>query len=178
VHDFSALGWSGNEICVVCHTPHDADVAAIELAGPLWNHEVTTATFTLYSSPTLYATPVQPMGPSKLCLSCHDGSVAIDSFGGATGETFVAGDALIGTDLSDDHPISIAWEHQTQQGSCFNCHAVHGGSGGPTFVSPPPFFEGRVECSSCHDVHDSAGFDNLLWISNAGSALCLHCHGK
>jgi len=177
-HDFTTLGWSEDELCVACHTPHDADESTIPLYGPLWNHELTTATFTLYSSPTMYGTPIQPTGPSLLCLSCHDGSVAIDSYGGVTGTTFMSGLGLIGTDLSDDHPISIAWEHQTQQGNCFDCHDVRGGTDGPTFISPLPFYDGRVECPTCHDVHDTSGTADLLQISNDGSELCLHCHGK
>ena len=67
---------------------------------PLWNHKVTTATYTLYSSPTLKATLSQPTHyGSKLCLSCHDGTVALDSFGGNTGTTFIDSSNSVGTDL-------------------------------------------------------------------------------
>jgi predicted CXXCH cytochrome family protein len=173
-HDFSAAGWSGGEICVVCHTPHNADPTATPFYGPLWNHELTTAVFTVYSSPTMYVTASQPTGPSKLCLSCHDGTVAVDSFGGNTGTTFIAGPGLVGTDLSNDHPISIDWEHQTGQNSCSECHAPHNPS---LFISQLPFFDGRVECASCHDVHNSSGIAKLLHIPITGSELCLYCHG-
>src|SRR5665811_812821 len=85
-HDFSTANWNfGGEICQPCHTPHDA---SLDMAGsPLWNRQSTSATFQLYSSPTFdgSSTIEQPSGTSKLCLSCHDGTVALDNFGGFTG---------------------------------------------------------------------------------------------
>ena len=40
--------------------------------------------------------------------------------------------------------------------------------------------DNKLECSSCHDVHNGAAEDvgNLLVKSNSGSALCLTCHLK
>jgi len=172
-HDFSSLGWSDGEICIACHTPHNADMTVA--GSPLWNHEVTSAVFTVYDSPTLNQTPVQPLGVSKLCLSCHDGTVALDSFGGSIGGTFITGDALIGTDLSNDHPVSIRWDHSSLDGggTCSNCH----------WDMPLPFFgtlpDVTVECATCHDPHNNGvGGTNLLRMTTAGSALCLHCHEK
>ena len=83
-HDFTGEGWADSEICKPCHVPHNAVTGLI---APLWNHEVTTATYTLYSSSTLDSSVGQPEGRSKLCLSCHDGTVAIDNFGGFAGGT-------------------------------------------------------------------------------------------
>jgi predicted CXXCH cytochrome family protein len=180
MHDFSSAGWNpGGEICEPCHTPHNADLAII--GSPLWNHEETTASFTIYSSPTLVVTPEQPRGPSKLCLSCHDGTVSLDSFGGNIGSTFISGPAKIGTVLSDDHPVSIKWEHQNDIGNqtCANCHNVHD----PSDPGALPFFGSSypnvyVECSTCHDVHNSTVNPKLLRLPMQGSQLCLHCHGK
>ncbi|RMF61705.1 MAG: cytochrome C, partial [Calditrichaeota bacterium] len=59
-HDFSGAAWSGNEICKPCHTPHHANLEIQN--SPLWNHQNTTATFQIYSSSTLDATPGQPTG--------------------------------------------------------------------------------------------------------------------
>jgi len=171
-HDFSSDSWSDGEICIVCHTPHNADTSIT--ASPLWNHDVTSATFTLYDSPTLDETPLAPQGVSKLCLSCHDGTIALDSFSGMSGSNFVTGEANVGTDLSDDHPISIKWNHQTEIGACSGCHGAHQGQ----YNSALPFFDGYVECASCHDVHDRAGFTKLLRKSLAYSELCFHCHSK
>ena len=36
----------------------------------------------------------------------------------------------------------------------------------------------KLECSSCHDVHNADSNPHLLRIDNTGSALCLTCHDK
>ena len=81
-HDFSGqTAWNtSGEICKVCHTPHNAITTVTN--APLWNHQMTNATFQLYTSATMNATTGQPDGSSKLCLSCHDGTVALENFGG------------------------------------------------------------------------------------------------
>ncbi len=176
-HDFSGSGWSGGEICKPCHTPHHADTTVA--GAPLWNHEVSTATYTLYSSLTLDATDLgQPDGVSKLCLSCHDGTVAIDSFGGASGSTMITGDALIGTDLSDDHPISFTYDDAlaTTDPGLHPPSTTTTSLGGT--IQDDLLFADKLECSSCHDVHNSHNNEKLLNIANSSSALCLTCHNK
>ena len=112
-HDFSGQSWNPGganaEICVVCHTPHNANTSVVN--APLWNHALSaTATYTMYSSATMNAvTTGQPDGSSKLCLSCHDGTVALENFGGVTSGThLMTGNAAVGSgaNLSNDHPIS------------------------------------------------------------------------
>jgi predicted CXXCH cytochrome family protein len=177
LHDFSGLGWSGGEICIVCHTPHNADTTVPD--APLWNHEVTVAVYTLYTSATLDAGPMaQPSGVSKLCLSCHDGTVAEDSFGGAVGTTFVSGSALVGTDLSNDHPISFTYDDTLagNDGGLFPPSSTGTALGGT--IDGDLLFAGLMECGSCHDVHNADGNPSLLRIDNAGSTLCLTCHDK
>jgi predicted CXXCH cytochrome family protein len=178
MHDFTGHGWSGGEICVVCHTPHQADLA--ETGAPLWNHEITIATFQLYSSATLNATVGQPDGNSKLCLSCHDGTVGVDNFGGLPGGTyFVTGDYNIGTDLRDDHPVSFVYDATlaTDDGGLFDPTTTNSGVSGGT-IDEDMLFNTKLQCASCHDVHGNMGHDYLLLKSNAGSALCLTCHDK
>ena len=68
-HDFSNAGWSEGQMCVMCHTSHGGDTSAI--GGPDWNHQLSSATYVLYSSRTMDATPSQPSGVSKLCLTCN-----------------------------------------------------------------------------------------------------------
>lgn len=176
-HDFSSQAWSKGERCLPCHTPHNASGPT---DAPLWNHQLTAATFVPYSSETIDSTALvgQPGMTSKLCLSCHDGTVAVDSFGGAPGSTYIAPEKSVGTDLSDDHPIGMFWRHQTDTPTCSNCHDLRNG-GTPRLL---PFFgvgnDKRVECATCHDPHDKASQPSMLRMSNTGSALCLHCHGK
>ena len=64
------------EICVYCHTPHGASTV---VTAPLWNRTATNATYTLYNNGTTNSTVTQPGVNSLTCLSCHDGTVAIDS---------------------------------------------------------------------------------------------------
>lgn len=127
-HDLSVTGGgtiravSEDEVCVFCHTPHGA---TSEL--PLWNHQLSTAFYTLPDTtgwPALLTTVQQPDKGSRLCLSCHDGTVAIGalvnmpgpgSFSSVTMQGVGGGGVMpvtaygyIGTDLSGMHPISIA----------------------------------------------------------------------
>ena len=173
-HDFSAEAWAANQICLPCHTPHGAMGS---IGTPLWNHEVTAAVFTLYSTSTLDATDVaQPAGVSKLCLSCHDGTVAIDSYGGATGTNYVT--TPLGNDLSNDHPISFTYDAAlaTADGGLFDPTTAASGLGGT--IDADMLFSEKLECSSCHDVHNEYNLSALLLIDNNGSALCMTCHDK
>jgi predicted CXXCH cytochrome family protein len=170
-HDFSAETWNstaGGEICEPCHTPHGA---VNNVQAPLWNHTNTTfASFQVYTSATMNVTPGQPDGESIACLSCHDGSVALDSFGGNAGSTTMSGSKLVGTDMRDDHPISFLYSASVSGGDT----GLKSGASVSNLL-----FTGKVQCSSCHDVHNGgSGTTNLLVMSNSGSALCLTCHNK
>lgn len=175
-HDFSNSGWSGGEVCAVCHTPHGADTSLS--GGPAWNHRPSTATYTLYSSPTMKATLSQPTGVSKLCLSCHDGTVALDSFGGKIGSTTISGSALIGTNLNRMHPISFAYDSglAARDDTLYDPASRNSGLGGT--IDRDMLYDGKMECATCHDVHDEQGNVHLLRKSDAGSALCLTCHDR
>lgn len=171
-HDFSGDGFSGGRICVVCHATHNGNLVN---NAPLWNHDTSTGPWTMYTSPTIDGTiDATPSGVSLLCLSCHDGTVAVDSFGGATGTTFLTGAELVGTDLANDHPISITY---AGDGDLAASTAASGVTGGTT-IDADMLFAGKVECASCHDVHNEFGVALLLKKSNANSSLCLTCHTK
>ncbi|MCF6169192.1 cytochrome c3 family protein [Lutibacter sp.] len=179
-HDFSGDNWNNTgEICVVCHTPHNA---ATMQEAPLWNHEVTTTVFTLYTnatSPSFDATASQPDGSSKLCLSCHDGTVAMDNFGGRTnGADLLTGNKNLGTDLSNDHPVSFVYDAAlaTTDGGLFDPTSTNSGLGGT--INSDLLLANKLQCSSCHDVHNGSGLNDLLVVSNTASALCLTCHNK
>ena len=177
-HDLSGAQGTGGEICVVCHTPHNADTSVAE--APLWNHEVTGANFTVYTSPTFDGGPsIQPAGASRLCLSCHDGTVALDAFGGGAGtaNNFIDGNALIGTDLSNDHPISFTYDSALAAADGGLADPATAGSGLGGTIDADMLFAGNMECASCHDVHDN-NIAPFLRVSNAASAMCLTCHNK
>jgi predicted CXXCH cytochrome family protein len=177
-HDFSGDAWAGGEICVVCHVPHGADTTIAD--SPLWSHDVTTATFTVYSSATITAGLMgQPDGVSKLCLSCHDDTVAIDAFVGGAGTAGTlsaagyAASVALGTDMNANHPVSFVYDTAaTADSEIYAADAtinglLVGGAGG------------TMECASCHDVHNTTvAAAPLLRVTNVASALCLTCHDK
>jgi len=180
-HDFSTQNWNtSGEICICCHTPHNSNITVLD--APLWNHQVTTATFQLYSSSTFNgaATIGQPNANSKLCLSCHDGTVALENYGTTTNGThFISGLNNIGTDLRNDHPISFIYDAalSAQDPGLWN-PATHLSGIGSGTIQQTMLFNDRLECASCHDVHNSTGISSLLLKTNAASALCLTCHNK
>lgn len=179
-HDFAAID-PDEQVCIFCHTAHNADTEVVE--APLWNHENTTRTFQLYNSPSMDATPTQPSGESRLCLSCHDGTVAVDSYGGNPGLILLGGDLAVGADeLSNDHPVSFVYDDAlaAEDGELYPPSSTPSGIGAT--VSEDLLHNGRLECSSCHDVHNGEAAevvnDNLLVIPQFGSQLCLTCHDK
>jgi len=177
-HDFSGQGWGTTEICQPCHTPHDADLAVSD--APLWNHEITATVFTLYSSSTLTTTTLtQPDASSKLCLSCHDGTVALDNFGGnTTGTSFIDPAFDLGITLADDHPVSFDYNTAlaTADGGLFD-PATHVTELGGT-IDTDLLIGGKLQCASCHDAHNGYPNPSLLKIDNDGSDFCLTCHDK
>lgn len=186
-HDFTSSSWSGGRICVACHAPHKSDTSVAD--APLWSHALSSATYTLYSSPTLKATITQPGGSSKLCLSCHDGTVAVNSFGGVTGSTMISTANNLGTNLKSSHPIGFTYDATlaSANGSLHDpsTKSVTIGSGAQTktgTLSSVLLYGGKLECGSCHDVHNTftvgeAG-TGLVKVDQSGSKICLACHDK
>jgi len=177
-HDFSGAAWNlSQDLCNVCHARHNASTSGIQ--APLWNHSLSNSSYTVYNSPTLNAVVGQPDGDSKLCLSCHDGTVAIDNYGGNTnGNYYISGLAEIGTDLSDDHPISFVYDGalSQQDGHLADPSIASSGLGGT--IETDLLKNRKMQCTSCHDVHNTRGYKGLLVKSNNRSALCLTCHYK
>ena len=194
-HDFSTQAWTGatagapngGRICIACHTPHRSDTSVTD--APLWNHKLSTASYTLYSSPTMDASVTALGGNSKLCLSCHDGTVAVNSFGGVTGTTMISAANNIGTNLKASHPIGFTYDSAlaTKDGSLFDpaSKQVTIGSGTQTrtgTLTATLLFGGKMECDSCHDVHNTftvGGLGSgLVKVDPTGSKICLACHNK
>ncbi|MEA1981080.1 MAG: cytochrome c3 family protein [candidate division Zixibacteria bacterium] len=187
-HSPNAFFFGTRQLCVFCHTPHGGDQAI----APLWNHETNQSqTYIPYSSNTLDMNISQPHKGSMICLSCHDGTIAVNSlsnlpgpekegnYGSPGGSGLDAGgkltsssDAYVGLDLSDDHPVGITYD-ASQDPSGFYTKTGSDQSYPDKLLSEGLY----VECSSCHDPHDDT-FSNFLVESNSGSQLCLRCHTK
>ncbi len=203
--NFGSASANTAQICVYCHTPHNAKIAL-----PLWNRNVSSkadSSFTLYSSQTM-ASSVRKTGftsdsMSLFCMSCHDGS----PLGGTMvanapkdaapySGTITTATAKFVQDLSKTHPVNFTLNvNNTGKGATYssagqmradgksdlvwNGTAAYMGTnvGGtfPLFASQRGPFS--VECSSCHAVHDDYFFP-FLRSTMGGSALCLGCHRK
>ena len=179
VHNLSVNGpgsvkaVSESEICVFCHTPHRSSSRK-----PLWNKKDPGFNYILYDSSTLDAEPGQPDGSSILCLSCHDGTIAlgdvlsrsndIEFQNGVT--TMPHGSTNLSTDLSDDHPISFYYNSSLA--------ASDGELNDPATLSGPIYLEkGKLQCTSCHDPHININ-EKFLVDTRRYSTLCLYCHDK
>ena len=168
-HDFTTEAWNASgEKCLPCHIPHHADTS-IEL--PLWNHAYPDgAAFTVWPGATL--------GPESLaCLGCHDGQTALDSFSGQIGSTVMTGHNVVGSDLTDDHPVGVEYGTSTRRapvGTIWGGQpAVVVGFGGLPLFGP----DNAVECSTCHTPHDNVpGREPFLRVSSDESLICVSCH--
>ncbi|PKL52179.1 MAG: hypothetical protein CVV37_02465 [Nitrospira bacterium HGW-Nitrospira-1] len=163
------------EVCIFCHTPHNArrDIPY------LWNRSDTTQNYITYESSTLHATVGQPTGASKLCLSCHDRTVALGAlltrpqeipFAG--GLRFMPdGPTRLGTDLSDDHPVSVVYDSSLA--------GVNLELADPSGLTQQVKLDKNKElqCTACHDPHNNS-YGKFLVTSNQNSGLCITCHDK
>ena len=158
-----------DRICIFCHTPHNAAPLS-----PLWNKSLQPQVYTVYASPTLKAGPLpQPSGPTKLCLTCHDGTVAMGAVLNPAGGIAMLGTGYLqpgslsgfGLDLSGHHPVSFPYHT-----------ALPNAELAP---SPPPdlVYGGtdEVHCVTCHDPHNDV-YGKFLLKDNRYSALCIDCH--
>ncbi len=164
-HDFSGQSWAGDDACAVCHAPQEDGTPP---AAPLWdpNADLTRR----FGMP---APGADGPGLGTLsCLQCHDGTVANEAVAGATGARYVSkenpGVFGIAHDATD-HPVGIDYPQLDEDYRPITAVIARG-------VLPLP--DGKVECVSCHDPHDSAGVEPMLVMDNARSALCLTCHKK
>ncbi len=182
VHNLSSSGpgtvtaTNESQICVFCHTPHDATQVP---AAPLWNRSLSAETYTTYDSSSMDAVGLdQPGGSSKLCLSCHDGTLALGAVNVLDGQTNVTIDLSgtsvtggmpqgsgtqtgftrnLGTNLSNDHPISFPYDSTLAstdgelRDPALESHIADRVAG----VRPPlvPLENGQMQCVSCHDPH-------------------------
>lgn len=165
---------SETRVCVFCHVAHNSSPS-----GPLWNRRDPGGTYTPYTSSTLVSTPPnRPTGASILCLSCHDGTIALGDIRSAstpiamTGANFMPpGQSQISSDMSGDHPISFEY---TSTLALLRGELVDPGAlTGPVKLDR----SGQLQCTACHTPHDDT-YGKFLVMSNQGSALCVTCHVK
>jgi len=229
-HDFSSSGtagavysqsgiatftWGGETTtyqnpCQVCHIPHKA--AAYSAAhAPLWNHAVATNATSKYITYDQAGSAhfnalglgTLTLGSSVACLSCHDGSIAVNqsygktSFNGnggvgtnapsfaieaydtATGKYDYSG----GNDLTHMHPIGVSYSAaKLVDPDLVATPALGTPAAQSTFGRMLKGPDQTVECASCHDIHRTIGasatVSHELIVDLNGAALCLTCHNK
>jgi predicted CXXCH cytochrome family protein len=178
-HNLSSLGpgqiKAGSEkgVCIFCHTTKRA-----RRNIPFrWNRENPNVNYTPYKSSTLQSSVGQPTGSSRVCLSCHDGTIALGAVVSKKSEVHFKGGIRVipaqrptrlGTDLSDDHPVSFVYSTQLA-----SLKALVSPAQLPSKVKLDGNRE--LQCTTCHDPHDDT-FGKFLVMSNQYSALCTTCH--
>ena len=208
-HDLTAswrgykhAGWKFNDYkspCAYCHVPHNGSSD-----GPLWNRPLPAAnSYTVYDSNTLDSSTTSISTQSLLCLSCHDGTIAVDNVlnkpadyvnntgshrrmsRDTTGDScnechdtkeYGVTQAFLTTDLSNDHPVSFTYNSAlaTADGELRD-PSVNSGLGGS--IANTMLSNGKLECTSCHNVHDPQ-YEPFLIKPNNNSQLCTTCHIK
>ena len=190
-----------DQICVFCHTPHAANATA---PAPLWNRKMggaadnsTTysATYIPYTSASLDAEKIfgalsAPGGSSKLCLSCHDGTLALGTVGvldGKSNPATVAGlsgtmptglgattgfTRNLGVDLRNDHPISFTFNQTLAIGDTTPDPDIVGDGE----LRTPPYsvvFNGETRTVV---GPRSSGVKPMLPLDHEGKVQCTSCH--
>ena len=190
-----------SQVCVFCHTPHNARPQTV-----LWNRNDTTQTFGHYSSQTLklhtdsttrtasdYKN--EPSGSSRLCLSCHDGVTALGAVivGGpieinSSTTTKMAGSHVFDrTKITNSHhPVSFIYNSIVRD----RLNTLEGAgtyrlpSDIPAVAEVRLDKERRMQCTTCHDPHQTQFADALtpFWVmpganaTDAHDKVCTACH--
>lgn len=222
-------------ICVYCHAPHNTYKLSVANGGPgpgagagpaaadafdylpLWNHTLQdNYVYTMYQNgpgapqtgpkaSQAIANGMVPGSSSLLCLSCHDGSVAVNAYGNAYqldrsrsgGGATIDARYVIGLDqyLGNHHPIGFDYSDVVAVDNGSPAGFTGAGRLGGVRAATNPFgtvtiadhlyasvttgSTDTMECGSCHSVHNTGNTgETLLWISDQGSNLCLTCHDK
>lgn len=183
-----AMAGSSKYGCSSCHAAHQAgdptDPAAYGV--PLWSNvqldDANIPTYDLYTGSakfqSLGITMGQPDGPSKLCLGCHDGTY--DRIG--EGSMFTFADAL-----ARSHPISFVYDTVLftaaggDDGTLYDPAIKPTGlTANGTIATDMLDTKGKVQCTSCHEVHNNAvtvGENGHMRFSS-NTTLCKTCHNK
>ena len=202
VHDFNHEKWRPYDgvtaigACAICHTPHRASRTRL-----LWNHTLPpgdTFVFSPEEPATNGGTPLPTIspsyrGPTSMCLSCHDGSVAIGDINWYDSKAWAGSSAIIKKTqgrIGYHHPVAVPYPFQGMRNSYnrvttglnvdiskFVPDPKAGGARlfrdlGGDIVAGTAIGASGIECSSCHDPHNGPAVkeDKLL------RARCEACH--
>lgn len=214
-HDLTSLNWRAQveamtglayndyrDPCIYCHIPPELSGQRLVPNGQQitnWNRYMPSGEIVTYTSPT-FRGKIEGLGPETLlCLSCHDGSMAVDMVvnkpaGWSTNEdaplhmkldkgggldrctqchdgitAHSMDSVIIGRSLMDDHPVGVKYPGLLGDEDYFTP------SRGGLFRNGVRLFNSQVECATCHDVHNP---DVVPFLRVEQKELCLTCHNK
>jgi hypothetical protein len=195
-HDFKTqLGGASYTLCNFCHVAHKFGSAPTGPGYLLWNHTLSSvASYGVYTSDSMRSTPTDLGGQlvvSNLCLSCHDGTVAINSWYEGQpaanfqplpqGTLFMPSDTTV-RDLTKQHPVNFVYPDATTAAAigiqpAADLNSVDGNGN-------VPLFNGRMQCATCHDPHAGPSSGAHLFFrafpSTPAQTLsltsCVYCH--
>jgi predicted CXXCH cytochrome family protein len=182
MHDLSPSGASsvkggGGSSCQYCHAPH----SGVGGATPLWSQVLSTQTYATYANPAAQNTTVQPTlgSASTLCLSCHDGTVAVGTsapYGKITLTGSIPKTDIFGANLQSSHPFSLKLPLQDASNLVSTLAASQTTTDTTHKVQ---LIAGNVECTTCHNPHVQS-IDQVaakfLVRDNINGGICLSCH--
>ncbi|HLK33756.1 MAG TPA: hypothetical protein VKT29_11740 [Terriglobales bacterium] len=187
-HDLrTELSGSSYALCNYCHIAHKfSNVTAPPTAGPLlWNHTLSSKTsYGVYTSSSFsgYNTDITDLGSvatptvSNLCLSCHDGTVAIDSWYSAVrasqNTVMMPADRTV-TDLTQQHPINFSYTTALATAAGLRAPASTTSVDGAGEI---PLFQGKMQCATCHDPHNASGIMTQAFPTQTSGTFCTYCH--
>lgn len=169
------------QVCVFCHTPHNAS------GSPLWGAQLPTnpGDYALYFSPTLTQAAMSAQfdnsNVSLLCLGCHGSP--LESLGA---NMIDPNNSWLKSGVNWDgrtpvnHPVGFDYAlAQFQNPSKLGAPAQVSAALGSGNVFYRSTLTGTsyssMECSSCHLVHNNAN-PPFMRIANANNDFCLACH--
>jgi len=174
-HDLSRTGpgptraVSERDMCVFCHVTHRAT------GRGTGRPDFTGAILPYRSSTMAVQTPDKPTGTTAVCLSCHDGTIALGQtrrrsipMNAAAQGRMAPGPALLGRDLRGTHPVSFPVKETAR---------VHDPKDQSGRVRLDP--RGELQCTACHDPHEEfvdPEHGKFLAMTTQRSALCIACH--
>ena len=209
-HDLRATGAGGTgtgvngpsyALCNYCHVAHkfagDAQYGGLGTNGPgqlLWNHTLSSSTaYTVYTSWTMQNKDIASLqttgnpnadinNPSVMCMSCHDGTVALNStYTGTIGSngTLDAARTINPADANKTHPVNFTYDATLAANAGMKVPAGTQGVDANTGNAVVPLFGGKMQCATCHEPHTNSHLlfrnFNPVYTATNGS-WCLYCH--
>ena len=174
----ASITTQGSLGCTFCHAPH----SGIGGNTPLWNQKLSNQSYTTYTSTTYHQQgSSQPTlgAASSLCLSCHDGTVAVGQTQ-AYGQIPMTGHLnnmdSFWTSLTGSHPFSLVLPIK-DSGNLAASLVIPGHPADPTGAIK--LVNGNIECNTCHNPHSQyidPVAQNFLVTDSSNGKMCLACH--